>query len=242
MNIYIVRHAEPDYEHDTLTEKGWREAELLSRRLERIPRGTYYVSPLGRARDTASLTLQKVGAEATVCPWLREFDKGYATPEAFHPRGMGWDLLPESWAEEPMYYDPANWFHAPAYRDSGIREVYENVTRNFDGVLEAHGYRREGHLYRVERPNTENLFFFCHFGVECVLLSRLLDCSPVVLWHHTVALTSSVTKLTTEERREGKAVFRMSRFGDLSHLEEAGEEPSFAARFCEVCHDGTRED
>ena len=24
MNIYIIRHAEPDYEHDSLTEKGWR--------------------------------------------------------------------------------------------------------------------------------------------------------------------------------------------------------------------------
>ena len=89
---------------------------------------------------------------------------------------------------------------------------------------------------------TDNLFFFCHFGVECVLLSRLLDCSPVVLWHHTVALTSSVTKLTTEERREGKAIFRMSQFGSLSHLDGAGEEPSFFARFCETCHDGTRED
>ena len=33
MNVYIVRHAEPDYARDTLTEKGWREAELLSRRL-----------------------------------------------------------------------------------------------------------------------------------------------------------------------------------------------------------------
>ena len=29
MNIYIIRHAEPDYEHDSLTEKGWREAELF---------------------------------------------------------------------------------------------------------------------------------------------------------------------------------------------------------------------
>ena len=234
MNIYIVRHAEPDYEHDTLTEKGWREAELLSRRLERIPRGTYYVSPLGRARDTASLTLQKVGAEATVCPWLREFDKGYATPEAFHPRGMGWDLLPESWAEEPMYYDPANWFQVPAYRDSGIRDAYENVTRNLDGVLEAHGYRRERHLYRVERPNTENLFFFCHFGVECVLLSHIMKISPVVLWHNFVALPTSVTTLITEEREQGKALFRCNAFGDISHLYAGGEPASFQARFCET--------
>lgn len=242
MNIYIVRHAEPDYEHDSLTEKGWREAELLSRRLEKIPNGTYYTSPLGRARDTASLTLRKVGAEATVCPWLREFDAGYKTAKAFHPTGLGWDLLPEDWTGDPAYYDPEKWFEAPAYGDTAIRQVYEDVIRNFDAVLASHGYRREGHLYRADKPNGDNLFFFCHFGVECVLLSRLLDCSPVVLWHHTVALTSSVTILTTEERREGKAVFRMSRFGDLSHLDGAGEAPSFFARFCELCHDGTRED
>ena len=163
-------------------------------------------------------------------------------PTAFHPAGLGWDLLPESWVEDPRYYDPERWFEAPAYASTSIRDVYRDVAEQFDAVLADHGYRREGHLYRVERPNTDNLFFFCHFGVECVLLSRLLDCSPVVLWHHTVALTSSVTKLTTEERREGKAIFRMSQFGSLSHLDGAGEEPSFFARFCETCHDGTRED
>lgn len=242
MNIYIVRHAEPDYARDTLTEKGWREAELLSRRLARIPAKAYYVSPLGRARDTASCTLQKVGAEAVVCPWLREFDRGYKVPERFHPYGLGWDLLPEDWAEDPQYYDPEKWYLAPAYGESGIAQCYREVIQNFDAVLEAHGYRREGKLYRVTRPNADNLFFFCHFGVESVLLSRLLNCSPVVLWHHTVALTSSVTVVSTEERREGRAVFRMSRFGDLGHLDGAGEPESFCARFCEVCHDGNRED
>ena len=73
MNIYIIRHAEPDYARDSLTEKGWREAELLSRRLSKIPDASYYTSPLGRARATASLTMQAVGKEVEVCPWLREF-------------------------------------------------------------------------------------------------------------------------------------------------------------------------
>ena len=73
MNIYIVRHAEPDYTIDSLTEKGWREAELLSRRLSKITPAHYYVSPLGRAKDTASLTLKAVGAAAEECWWLREF-------------------------------------------------------------------------------------------------------------------------------------------------------------------------
>lgn len=242
MNIYIIRHGDPDYEKDSLTEKGWREAELLSRRLCKIPAKAYYVSPLGRARDTASVTLKKVGAEATVLPWLREFNAGYATPEEFHPEGLGWDLLPQAWTADPKYYDPWHWMEAPAYCGSGIAEKYNEVITGLDNLLASHGYQRQGNVYKVVKPNKDNLFFFCHYGLECVLLSRLLDCSPVILWHHTVALTTSVTLLTTEERRPGTAVWRMSRFGDLSHLDAAGEEPSFSARFCEVYGDGTRID
>ena len=33
MEIVIIRHGDPDYYVDSLTEKGWREAELLSQRL-----------------------------------------------------------------------------------------------------------------------------------------------------------------------------------------------------------------
>ena len=242
MNIYIIRHAEPDYEHDTLTEKGWREAELLSRRLSKIQNASYYVSPLGRARDTASLTLKAVGREAEVCPWLREFDKGYQVSTQYNPQGFGWDFPPAAWTREPLYSDPERWMQAPAYLDTGIDRVYRAVTDGFDALVKKHGYERGDHCYHAVRPNTENLLLFCHFGVECVLLSRLFDCSPVMLWHHTVALPSSVTVVTTEERRAGTAIFRMSRFGDLSHLDAAKETPSFFARFCECHGDGTRED
>ena len=64
MRLLIVRHGDPDYEHDTLTEKGWREAELLAERLSKLNVKEFYVSPLGRAKDTASLMLQKMNREA----------------------------------------------------------------------------------------------------------------------------------------------------------------------------------
>ena len=44
MNIYIIRHAEPDYEHDSLTEKGWREAELLA--IVCLRSGTHFITRL----------------------------------------------------------------------------------------------------------------------------------------------------------------------------------------------------
>ena len=82
--------------------------------------------------------------------------------------------------------------------------------------------------------NEETIVFFCHFGLECVLISHLLHISPMQLWHGVCAAPSSVTTLVTEERRKGVAQFRMIAFGDTSHLYAEGMEPSFSARFCET--------
>lgn len=234
MNLYIVRHAEPDYENDSLTEKGWREAKLLAPRLSKLQSAHYYVSPLGRAKDTASFTLAEAHAQAEECDWLREFNVGYEMAKLDGCRRIAWDMLPRVWADDPLYFDAARWFTAPAYKESGIEAAYRRVTQGLDALFAKHGYERAGRIYRAVRPNCDNLILFCHYGVECVLLSHLMDCSPVVLWQHAVALPSSVSVLSTEEREKGTAVFRMSRFADLSHLDAAGEEPSFAARFCEV--------
>jgi probable phosphoglycerate mutase len=92
----------------------------------------------------------------------------------------------------------------------------------------------------VERANNDTIVFFCHFGIECVLLSHLLNISPMLLWHGFCAAPSSITTVNTEERRKGIASWRVSAFGDISHLYAAGEEPAFAARFCE-CYDNTDE-
>jgi probable phosphoglycerate mutase len=56
MKLLIVRHADPDYSIDSLTPTGWIEAELLSHRLAKLDVKAFYTSPLGRAKDTASLT------------------------------------------------------------------------------------------------------------------------------------------------------------------------------------------
>ena len=80
MKLLIVRHADPDYSIDSLTPTGWKEAKLLADRLVRTPADAYYVSPLGRAKDTASLTLEKLGCTATTQEWLREFSPRIVKP------------------------------------------------------------------------------------------------------------------------------------------------------------------
>ena len=126
--------------------------------------------------------------------------------------------------------------------ESDVGGEYRKVAEQFDELLAKHGYRRDGGIYRAERPNHDTIALFCHFGVGSVLLSHLWNVSPMVVWHGFCAQTSSVTTVVTEERRKGIASFRMLAFGDTSHLYVHDEEPSFAARFCECYDDDTIHD
>ena len=231
MKLLIVRHGDPDYSKDSLTETGRKEAELLSHRLARLDVKAFYCSPLGRARDTAAPTLKRMEREAEVCTWLREFAPRVAKPSN---TGVAWDWLPQDWTTREYFYDKDRWTQAPEFEAAGVAEEYRWVTAELDALLARHGYVREQNLYRAAQPNCDTIVLFCHFGLECVLLSHLLNCSPMIFWHGACALPTSVTTLITEERREGVACFRMNGFGDISHLYAAQQEPSFSARFCEV--------
>ena len=94
MKLLIVRHGDPNYEIDSLTEKGWREAEYLSEKLKNLEVKEFYVSPLGRAKDTASLTMKKVGREAVECEWLQEFTARIHRPDQPEKKEICWDWLP----------------------------------------------------------------------------------------------------------------------------------------------------
>ena len=239
MKLLIVRHADPDYSIDSLTPKGWKEAKLLSNRLSKLVVKEYYVSPLGRAKDTASLTLEKVSRKAVECEWLREFDGHIIRPDTGTEK-ITWDWLPADWTVQEEYYQRDLWHQTEVMKAGQIQKEYDWVIKGFDALLEKHGYKREKNYYRVLQANTDTIILFCHFGVECVLLSRLLSISPMILWHGFCAAPSSVTTIYTEERRKGIASFRISSFGDVSHLYAAGEEPAFAARFCE-CYENEKE-
>ena len=249
MKLIIVRHADPDYEHDFLTEVGLKEASLLVPRMLKLNEDLggftdIYCSPLGRAKATAKPTLDFLGREAIEKEWLREFE-GYITrPDTPDRQNCCWDWLPEDWTKIPEHYDINKWNTTETM--SPVKKEYDWVCEEFDKVLAEHGYVRaddsEGCFYHAENSNHDTLVFFCHFGLEGVLLSHLTNCSPMIYWHNFCAAPSSVTIVNSEERRKGIASFRIATFGDTSHLFTGKREPSFAARFCECYDDDTRHD
>lgn len=243
MRLLIIRHGDPDYANDTLTEKGHREAQLLAEKLKNEKIDFIYSSPLGRARHTCNYTANALGMQEKVVEkdWLREFSCPVLLPSG-RERNSTWDMLPVEWAENPLAYDAENWCKHYAYKDGELDRRVRFVYDGLDEVLASHGYYREGKLYKTEQGNGRTIAFFCHFGLEMLLLSRLFNSSPIPLWQHFTALTSSVTTVYTEERRQGIVSFRCAGFGDTGHLFAGGETPSFAARFCEVYGNGDRQD
>lgn len=237
MKIIIVRHAEPDYVHDSLTEKGFREAELLAKRISKLGVKAFYCSPLGRAKATAQPTLKLTGRTAKELDWLHEF-KGNVR-EGIKVTNC-WDRLPSYWTKDELYYDKNRWLDTKLMKTLNVRKEYKKVCKGVDALLKEHGYEHEGNIFKVNNSNHDTIVLFCHFAVEAVILSHIFSCSPMVLWHNFVALPSSVTTLISEEREQGVAVFRCQQFADISHLYADGEEPSFAARFCECFDDDTR--
>lgn len=237
MELWIVRHADPDYEHDGITEKGEREAKLLAERLSKIEFSAVYCSPLGRARKTASYYLEKTGKSAEIRDWLHEFRGTVETPQG---REICWDRLPVYWTEYDEYYSYEKWLDVELMKNGDVRRHYEAVCEGIDALMSSHGYVHDGRLYRAEKPNADRILLFCHFGVEAAMLSHIFHLSPMVMWHNFVALPTSVTRLASVEREQGKAIFNCIQFGDLSHLYAGGEEPSFQARFCEQYTDNTR--
>ena len=253
MKIIFIRHAEPDYEHNTLTQKGQREAEILVNRSKNWDITDFYCSILGRARQTAAPTLAYFGREAEIHEWLREFECPIDDPECPGHRKVCWDFSPRYLEEHPRLFDPNHWWEEPIMQIAGAKPEYDRVCAGLDEILSRYGYIRKGLRYVTNHTEASNSYMqyngttlecmerapkggpviaiFCHLGVMMVMLSHLMNTSPCTLWHGIFVPPCSVTAVITEERNPGEVYFRAQCIGDTSHLREAGEPVSFYGGF-----------
>lgn len=238
MKLFFIRHGEPDYTIDSLTPKGRREAELLADRLTQLPPAEgYYCSPCGRAKDTAAPTMQRLGKQVEILPWLAEFRGNIKDPETGNLR-IPWDLKPQYWQNQTLLLDAEHWTEHPLMKSGtiSVADIYEETCNGFDAVLAHHGYIRKNGLYCCENNREGYLIFFCHMALTMAILGYLTHVSPFLLWHGYCLPPSSVTTVITEERSPGLVSFRCFQAGDTSHLAIGNEPPSRMAMFQEVFH------
>lgn len=234
MKLIFIRHGDPDYVKDSLTEKGWREAEFLSGRVKDWNVKEFYCSPLGRAQDTASLTLNKVGRKAVTYDWLQEFYYR-VTDEQTGQERIAWDFMPNYFCCHDGLHNKDEWFKTAVMSSGDIEKHYSEVKQGIDGLLASYGYvRREDGVYAVKEHNDDNLVFFCHFGITALLTGYLTGIAAPALWQGFFMAPTSITVLGSEERLPGEAAFRVQVFGDYRHLIEGGEPVSASGYFTDI--------
>ena len=230
MKLVFIRHGDPDYSIDSLTPRGWKEAEALAKRVARWEVDDFYVSPLGRAQDTAKVSLDAIGRTAETLDWLREFYIEVDNPVTGEKQ-IPWDFMPSLWTKYEDLYDEGKWHQSELMKTGPVTEGYRKVCEGIDGLLEKYGYTRSGRVYETAQGNDKTIVFFCHLGVQFVVLSHLLGMSAAMLWHNFFVAPTSVTWVETEEREKGIANFRCKKLGDTSHLYALGIIPSDSGYF-----------
>lgn len=221
MKILIIRHADPDYERDTLTEKGLFEAELLARTLQDEKIDDFYLSPLGRAQKTAEFILNKKGQTGETLPWLEEFCHLAVNPVTGKKQllwEMAWESFPALARIEPDLVNPQTWLNSPCIRNSTVPQAYKRVTDGLDALLQKYGYERDGDGYRAVNPRDKTIALVCHCGVQHIMLSHLLNLAPVLMMKTFYGLPSSVTTLKVDEYPDGTCAFQCLSYGARKHL------------------------
>lgn len=192
MILYLVRHAQPDYEHDTITEKGHQQAAALGRWFSDIPVDELYHSSMGRAGVTASYIAKAKGIEAVPQDWARELKWGRIHGDA-HDTMSPWSIKDRFIAGNQRYPDGDEWRTIPDLADGIFTDSYDQHCADFDTFLAAHGYVRQGNLYQAAEPNDKTVVLVCHGGVISTLISHLAN---IPLFQYISHMGSDLTAVT----------------------------------------------
>jgi broad specificity phosphatase PhoE len=220
MRLFLIRHADPDYPNNTITEHGHREAAALADRLARLGLDRIYSSPMPRAYQTAEYTAKLLHLPIQIEEWTRELAWRIEHPTL--GRVPVWDVPGEEFRGDAGCLTLDSWDRLGCLSGADLRPLYEELQAQGDEYLERLGYRREGARYRVVRRNVEKVALFCHGGFGLALLAHLLHVPLTLAWSGFWLPPSSVTTVLMDERSDGWAVPRCTGLGDVSHLYAAG--------------------
>jgi probable phosphoglycerate mutase len=221
MRLYIIRHGDPDYTTDTLTEIGQREARALAERLTNERLTHIYSSPLGRARETMRYTAEAAGLIPSIEEWTREL-AWWIPWETPRERIAAWDLHGEVIRGQDRSPGQDDWHTLEYFENPVFRTGYDSLCERSDDLLRRHGYEREGRRYRCARPNRDRIAVFCHGGFGLTWLAHMLALPLALVWSGFWLAPSSVTTVLFDERSPEWAVPRCIGLGDVSHLYAAG--------------------
>ena len=223
MLLYIIRHGEPNYEKDCLTERGWQQAEAVGKRLFDSGIQQIYASPMGRARETAAPACRLLNLPCQIENWAHEVEDERLTP---FPDGK---LKSVSLIQNTYYrkdgavdlpFDKA--FEAPGFSTSHMDTAVARIAQGGREFLERLGYKEENGVYRILRENEDRVALFCHTVMGRAWISQLLHIPIHLMWAGFQITHTGVTILEFKNNENGITAPYCRAFSDMSHLYAAG--------------------
>jgi len=212
MLLRLIRHGDPDYKNDSLTELGVRQAKALAKHIRDLHVDRLLCSPLGRARLTCSYFAKAKGMEPRVLPWLKELNGNYEG-DLWAWNQHGCDAF-----KDAESLGPSDWIRKSPY-GKHMKKIAGSFHRAFDEYLKENGLlERDGSLYKLgaNYRQGESIAVFCHAGVTLTLLSHLLHIPLPICYSQFGCEPSSVSTLALETK-DGKGIFRLLSLNDMSH-------------------------
>jgi len=219
MRIIFVRHANPDYESDTLTELGVKQADAVAKRLMNEGVFAIYSSSMGRAMETAEKTAKKIGLSVTPCEFMREISWSSLNGEPISDGGQPW-LLSRRMVARGESLMLGDWKKKELFSKSETVMSAERVAEGLDAWLSELGYLREGEFYRVTHPNHDTVAMFCHAGSFSAAFAHLFNL-PLPFVCATLPLSQAAIVEVDFTSISGDLITpRMSLINDKRHLSE----------------------
>ncbi len=214
MRILFVRHGEPDYARDCLTEAGKIQAAAVAERLAGEGISEIYASPCGRASETASYTAARLKLPVTTLDYMHEISWGGSR---IPHNGSPW-ALSDRMMEDGFDFRGQDWREHPFFRGNAATGYYGEITVKFDRFLAGHGYRHEGRRFFCEGGTDKTVALFSHGGSGACVLAHLLNLPfPYVASVMQYDFTSIIT--LAFPLKEGAYVFpRLELFNDCAHI------------------------
>lgn len=219
MLLYIVRHGHPDYATDSLTERGWLQAEAVGKRLAATGIDQVYASPMGRARQTAEPTCRLLDLPCHIEPWAHEVQEERLTEEPYgKPTSV--TMVQNTYYREnggiDLPYDRA--YEAVGFRASGMKDAVAYIEEGGRDFLERLGYKEENGVYRILRANEDRVALFCHSIMARAWISTLLHIPIHMMWAGFHYTHTGVTVLEFRNNEDGFTAPKCLCYSDMSHL------------------------
>ena len=231
MLLFYVRHGDPIYNPDSLTELGQAQAQALVGRMKICNPSQIYVSSSNRARQTAQPTADALGIEPIILDWANE---KYAFADLSIPKpegGRQWLAASEEYefliSDEIRKLDH-NWHTHPSMVERGVVGT-GRIAKDVDAWLETLGYKREGNGYRKVGQPPERVALFAHWGFGLAFLSHLLYIPYPQMATRFCIGHSQVTVIRFWDR--DPVVPQVLQLSNDSHLFAAGVETKYINRF-----------